>query len=77
VVGIDDEVGANGTVQFEVWTGSTRLYQSPVVTGNDTGLTVDLDVTGRGTLRFLVTIGPDNAFYDHGDWGDAKLTCNS
>lgn len=76
-VGIDDEVGPNGSVSFEVWDGtSTRLYQSPVKTGPDPASAVNVAISGVTTLRLVVTKGADDAF-DHADWGDAKLSCDS
>lgn len=73
--GIDDEVGANGSVTFEVWDGvATRLYQSPVKTGVDAATAVSVDVTGVSELRLVVVKGPSDAF-DHADWGDAKVMC--
>jgi hypothetical protein len=73
--GIDDEVGANGSVTFEVWDGTaTRLYQSPVKTGADAASSVSVDITGVAELRLVVTKGASDAF-DHADWADAKITC--
>ena len=37
VIGVDDEVGANGSVRFEVYGDSTRLFRSAVVRGADPG----------------------------------------
>ncbi len=33
VVGLDDEVGANGSVVFQVWTDGVKRYDSGVMTG--------------------------------------------
>jgi glucose/arabinose dehydrogenase len=77
-VGIDDEVGNKGSVAFEVWDSTTtRLYQSPLRTGNDGPLTVNVDLTSVTTLRLVATNGGDNSNFDHADWADAKLTCNT
>lgn len=74
-VGIDDEVGANGSVTFEAWDGTvSRLYQSPAKTGGDAASAVSVGVSGVSELRLLALKGADDAF-DHADWGDAKLTC--
>ena len=32
-VGVDDEVGANGSVVFQVWGDGTKLYDSGAMTG--------------------------------------------
>ena len=74
-VGIDDEVGAQGSVTFEVWDGTaSRLYQSPVKTGADASTAVSVPITGVSTLRLVGAPGADTAF-DHGDWANATLTC--
>ncbi|MFN8556293.1 MAG: NPCBM/NEW2 domain-containing protein [Dehalococcoidia bacterium] len=33
-VGVDDEVGANGSVVFEVWADGVKLYDSGLLTGS-------------------------------------------
>jgi hypothetical protein len=75
-VGIDDEVGNNGTVVFQVFSDATKVYDSGVLTGASATATATANVTGGTTLRLVVTNGGDNINYDHGDWADAKLTCS-
>ena len=72
---VDDEVGANGSVRFEVYGDSTRLFRSAVVRGADPGQAVSVNVVGRSGLRLVVTRGGDNFNSDHADWGSAKLRC--
>jgi hypothetical protein len=72
-VGVDDEVGDQGSVVFEVWADGTRLYQSGVVTGAMPAQPVSVDVTGRRQLRLVVTTAGDGDGYDHADWADARL----
>jgi len=75
-VGIDDEVGARGSVIFEVWDGTaTRLYQSAVKHGGESASAVDVALGAANTLRLVVTNGGDDNSYDHADWADAKLLC--
>ena len=74
-VGLDDEVGNNGSVNFQLWNGATKLYDSGVLRGSDSARAVSANVTGVQTLRLVVTDGGDNNYYDHADWGDAKVTC--
>jgi hypothetical protein len=76
MVGLDDEVGANGTVVFQVFGGSTLLYTSPLLEGGDAPHAIVVDVTGRSQLRLVVNDGGDNVWWDHGDWGDARLICD-
>jgi len=74
-IGVDDEVGANGSVQFEVYANTTRVFQSAVITGSSATQSVDLPMTAGQALR-LVVIGGASIAYDHGDWADARLLCD-
>jgi PKD repeat protein len=75
VIGVDDEVGSNGTVVFSVFGDATSLFTSAVKRGTDAGQAISLDISGRSQLRLVVGIGTDNNWFDHADWADAKLTC--
>ncbi len=74
-VGVDDEVGNNGTVTFEVWGDGARIAQVTGVTGSGSAIPVTADITGVTTLRLVVTDAGDNVYWDHADWGDAKVIC--
>jgi len=69
-VGVDDEVGNLGSVNFQVWNAGTKLYDSGVLRGSDAAKPVTVDVTGVNTLRLVVTDGGDGINYDHADWGE-------
>jgi glucose/arabinose dehydrogenase len=74
--GLDDEIGNNGTVIFQIWNGTTtKLYDSGTKTGAQTATPVNVDLTGVTTLRLVITDAADGNGYDHADWADAKLTC--
>src|SRR5215210_5422842 len=75
-VGVDDEVGANGSVTFEVYTDGTKVYDSGLMSGSTATKDVVLDVTGKSELRLVVTNGGDDFGYDHADWADARLSCS-
>ncbi len=76
-IGVDSEVGAHGTVSFEVWNGTTtRLYQSAVLPGGNAATSISVPITGVATLRLVVTNGGDNIDWDHADWANAKLACS-
>ena len=78
VVGIDDEVGASGSVVFQVWNGtSTKLYDSGVRTGADPGVAIDVSLVGLSAVRLVVTDGGDTEAFDHADWADAKFVCST
>ncbi len=71
-IGVDDETGGNGTVTFQVWGDSQKLFDSGVVRGGS-ARAIDIDVTGKQVLKLVVTDGGDGVAYDHADWADAKL----
>lgn len=72
-IGVDDEVGSNGRVTFEIWADGTRKYQSVELTGADPERTIAVDVTYAQRLS-LRAIGGADIHYDHADWADAKFT---
>ena len=76
-IGLDDEVGANGTVLFEVWADGSRLYTSGRMTGSMATKTVNVSVAGRKELVLVMTDSGDGPSYDHGDWANAKLDCST
>ena len=73
-IGVDDGVGSNGSVVFQVWTDGVQIYDSGIMTGGSTTKTVDVDVTARQNLRLVVTGGSDGIAYDHANWASARLT---
>ncbi|MFN8579355.1 MAG: NPCBM/NEW2 domain-containing protein, partial [Gemmatimonadaceae bacterium] len=74
-VGVDDEVGANGSVVFQVWADGVQLYDSGTMTGATATRTLDVTLSGRNELRLVVTNGGDNINYDHADWAIPRITC--
>jgi lysophospholipase L1-like esterase len=72
-IGIDDEVGNNGSVFFQVYLGNTLVYSSPRMTGSSATVPVSVAIPGDATtLRLLVTTDGD-ATFDHADWANAQL----
>jgi glucose/arabinose dehydrogenase len=76
-VGIDDEVGANGRVVFQVYGDTVKLYDSGYMTGSTATKAVNVSIAGRTTLRLVVTDGANGIGNDHADWADARITCTS
>ncbi|WP_309571428.1 NPCBM/NEW2 domain-containing protein, partial [Deinococcus sp.] len=76
-VGVDDEVGAKGSVVFQVYLDGVRAFDSGTMTGSSATRQVDLDVTGRRELRLSVTDAGNGTSYDHGDWANPRLVCVS
>ncbi|MFJ5829718.1 NPCBM/NEW2 domain-containing protein [Streptomyces sp. NPDC093089] len=76
-VGVDDEVGANATVRFEVWGDGVKLYASPsVMTPSSATQSIDVNVAGVKSLVLKVTDAGDGIDSDHADWAGAKLIGN-
>ncbi len=74
-VGVDDEVGAGGSVVFEAWADGSRVWSSPRLTGADGPAAVNLPLAGVARLELRVTDGGDGNAADHADWADAVLHC--
>ncbi|MFC5850265.1 NPCBM/NEW2 domain-containing protein, partial [Deinococcus petrolearius] len=75
-VGVDDEVGNRGSVVFQVYGDDVKLYDSGTVTGAGATRSVQVDVSGRQTLRLVATDAGDGISYDHADWVTPVLTCS-
>jgi len=72
-IGVDDEEGTLGTVNFQVWTDGVLRYDSGVMTNGSATKTVSISVTGVNFLNLTVTDGGDGNWYDHADWAGARL----
>ena len=75
VIGVDDEVGANGSVYFQVYVDGQIRYMSPLMTGSTPARAVQVDISGGTELVLVVHYGWDNYNSDHADWADARVTC--
>ena len=73
-VGVDDEVGDNGTVVFQVLADGVPLFDSGMMTGAGPTKQVMVDVTGKTELKLVVTDAADGNGYDHADWANARLS---
>jgi len=74
-VGVDDEVGSNGSVVFQVFADGVKLFDSGVMTGASATQHIDVGIGNKSDLRFVVTDAGNNSFYDHADWAGARLDC--
>jgi DNA-binding beta-propeller fold protein YncE len=75
-VGVDDEVGSNGSVVFQVWADATKVYDSGAMTGASATKTIDVSVAGANELRLVVTDGGNGNGNDHADWANARVNCS-
>jgi len=74
LVGIDNERGNLGTVEFMVEIGGKTVFHSPTLRGGDKALPVNVNIppdAGRMVLKVDTT--PDGPSHDHADWAMAKL----
>lgn len=75
-VGLADVQQGRGRVGFEVWGDGQKLAESPVIARKATH-NFNVDITGVRTLRLVVNDGGNGIGNDHGNWGDAKVTCGA
>ncbi|MGW6024326.1 sigma-70 family RNA polymerase sigma factor [Streptomyces sp. NPDC055099] len=75
VVGVDDMTMGLGKVRFSVFGDGTRLWQSPLIKGGDPAVPVQVNLTGRKTIRLVVE--PHSPFYSAAlaDWAQSRFRC--
>jgi alpha-galactosidase len=74
--GVDGEVAAFApSVVFSVIADGVTLYTSPTVTTASGAVPIDLNVTGRSSLRLVVSDAGNGITHDHANWAGARLTC--
>ena len=75
-VGVDDDAGNNGSIVFQVLADGVKIYDSGPVYGWGATQSVNVSVAGKNELALIINDAGDGAGWDHGDWADAKVTCN-
>ncbi|MGX1971787.1 NPCBM/NEW2 domain-containing protein [Streptomyces kronopolitis] len=75
-VGVDDEVGANGSVVFQIYRDGTEVADSGLMTVGQPARHLSADLTGGGVLRLVVTDGGNGNNSDHADWGRPLISCS-
>ncbi len=74
-VGVDDEVGALGSVVFQVYLDGVKAFDSGVMTGASDTRHLNIDVGGTRNLRLIVTDARNGGSHDHADWANPIITC--
>ncbi|MGW2403628.1 NPCBM/NEW2 domain-containing protein [Streptomyces sp. NPDC001739] len=74
-VGIDDEVGANGSVVFQIYRDGTKVADSGLMTVDQPAKHLTADLTGGSEMRLVVTDGGNGNNSDHADWAGPLITC--
>ncbi|NUR27972.1 MAG: cellulase family glycosylhydrolase [Catenulispora sp.] len=75
-VGVDDETGGRGTVTFSALADGKAPVTTPVIRGHQNATTMTADLTGAQFLELTVGDGGDGNGNDHGEWGNAQITCS-
>jgi hypothetical protein len=76
-VGLDEEVGADGSVAFQLFTDGKKVFDSGQLTGADGSVSVSKAVSGKQTIQLRVVHIGAAATTDLADWANAKLVCNN
>jgi len=76
VVGVDDEVGANGSVMFQVVVDGKNVAGSGVRRGREQPVVLKASVEGAKTIELVVTDANDGDGNDHADWANAMFISN-
>jgi alpha-galactosidase len=72
-VGVDDDAGNTGSVEFELLGDGKLLWKSGVLRAGQAAVEANVDVANVAMLLLVVTDGGDGNENDHADWADAKL----
>jgi alpha-galactosidase len=72
-VGVDDEVGKQGSVVFKVTGDGKTLWESGVLRGGDPAKNVSVALDGVKLLVLTVGDAGDDRNFDHADWADARI----
>jgi hypothetical protein len=72
-IGVDDEVGNNGSVDFQVFLDNTKVFDSGTMTGTSPTQSISIPINGQSTLRLVVTDSGNGNASDHADWANARL----
>ena len=67
------KLASNGSVVFQVFLDGVMVFTSGTMTGASPTQSIDLNVTGKTTLRLVVADGGNGNAFDHADWASARL----
>ena len=73
LVGVDDEVGKNGSVEFQVITDGKKAAESGVIAGGQRPRPLKARVEGARVIELIVIDGGDGEGNDHADWANARF----
>jgi len=73
-VGVDDETGSKGSVEFLVCCDGREVFRSGVLKGGAPARSLKVPLTGVRHLDLQVLDGGDGNEFDHADWADARIS---
>jgi alpha-galactosidase len=73
MVGVDDETGGHGSVEFQVCVDGKSVYSSGVIRGGDAAKYVSVDLTGAKEMVLRITDGGEGTAWGHADWAGAAI----
>ncbi|MDX6740592.1 NPCBM/NEW2 domain-containing protein [Actinocorallia sp. A-T 12471] len=74
-VGVDAEVGTNGSVRFQVYGDGVLLAYTDVLRGGAGPVTISVPTKGYRNLELRTTDSRNGIDNDHADWADAQISC--
>lgn len=77
LVGVDDEVGKNGSVEFQVIADGKKAAESGVITGGQRPMLLKAPVEGAKAIELIVKDAGDGEANDHADWANARFISDS
>ncbi|MFC9754396.1 sigma-70 family RNA polymerase sigma factor [Streptomyces sp. NPDC056921] len=76
MVGIDDMTMGLGSVRFSVFNGDgARLWQSPVMNGDDPAVPVGVGIAGQKSIRLVVERARPGGVMALADWANSRISC--
>lgn len=73
VVGLDDDTGGRGSVQFQILADGKMIFDSGVMNSNTPAKSVNVRLRGAKILVLKATDAGDGGTHDHADWADAQF----
>jgi hypothetical protein len=75
-IGIDGEI-SSGSVVFQVFGDGTKIYESPIIKGGTSPVSIEVALKDVDSLALVVTDAGDGTTNDHADWAGAKLVATT
>lgn len=76
MVGVDDLTVGLGSVRFSVFNGDgARLWQSPVMNGDDPAVPVGVGIEGQDRIRLVVEPMTPFGAVALADWAESRISC--